>query len=101
MPEKLTNYSKKRDMLFPLEEVQKGYALRLYDKIIKDDLEIICRVRNAFAHSPRAINFDTPEVLSAIMSRFLSGPGRGPPARGGACQPARRTEISFLRQRFP
>src|SRR5215469_9842063 len=47
--------------------LQKGYALRLYDKIIKDDLEIICRVRNAFAHSPRAINFDTPEVLSAIM----------------------------------
>jgi hypothetical protein len=27
------------------------------------------------------------------LSRFLSGPGRGPPARG-ACQPARRTEIS-------
>ena len=49
------------------KKIQKGYALRLYDKIIKDDLEITCRVRNAFAHSPRAINFDTPEVLSAIM----------------------------------
>ena len=54
-------------MLFPLEEDTEGLRTAFYDKIIKDDLEIICRVRNAFAHSPRAINFDTPEALSAIM----------------------------------
>ena len=39
------------------KKIPKGYALRLYDKIIKDDLEIIRRVRNAFAQFTKSNQF--------------------------------------------
>jgi DNA-binding MltR family transcriptional regulator len=43
-------------------KVHLGYAMSLYDDKVRDDLEVIRRVRNSFSHVRRAINFNTPEI---------------------------------------
>jgi hypothetical protein len=42
-----------------------GYALGLYDKATRYDLETIRRIRNAFAHAKRPISFLNGEVSAA------------------------------------
>jgi hypothetical protein len=41
-----------------------GYALGLYEEDILSNLEIIRKIRNAFAHAAVAITFDTPEIAA-------------------------------------
>jgi hypothetical protein len=48
-------------------KIEKGYELLLYNKSVKDDLIIVCNLRNEFAHSRKAINFDTPQIRDEIM----------------------------------
>lgn len=41
-----------------------AYALRLIDKNVRDNLHILRRIRNAFAHSPVPLSFDHPLVAA-------------------------------------
>jgi len=41
-----------------------GHALGLYGPIVRSDLHIIRQIRNAFAHSPRSVTFEMPEIVS-------------------------------------
>lgn len=50
---------------------QLGFALGLYDKDVSHDLEIIRRVRNSFAHSPRPITFRTAEISEECQKLIL------------------------------
>jgi hypothetical protein len=43
-------------------KIMAGHALHLYDDAIRDNLNIVRAVRNAFAHSKRLIDFDHPLV---------------------------------------
>jgi DNA-binding MltR family transcriptional regulator len=44
-------------------KIHLGYAMGLFDEITRDDLEVVRRVRNAFAHVRRPINFRTIEIV--------------------------------------
>jgi DNA-binding MltR family transcriptional regulator len=44
-------------------KIHLGYAMGLYDEKIRDDLEVIRRVRNAFAHVRKPIDFSTIEIV--------------------------------------
>jgi hypothetical protein len=44
-------------------KIMVGYAVRLYGAELRDNLNIIRAIRNAFAHSRRLINFDHPLVV--------------------------------------
>jgi hypothetical protein len=44
-----------------------GYSLGVYGTITRDDLMRIKFIRNAFAHAPRAITFDTPNVSALCL----------------------------------
>jgi hypothetical protein len=44
-------------------KIHLGYVMGLYDAETKGDLEVIRRVRNAFAHAPRPISFRTAEII--------------------------------------
>jgi hypothetical protein len=43
-----------------------GYALDLYDKATRNDLETIRKIRNAFAHASRPISFLNEEVSGRL-----------------------------------
>jgi hypothetical protein len=43
-------------------KIKLGYALRIYGSETRTELDLIRDVRNAFAHSRRAISFSIPEV---------------------------------------
>jgi hypothetical protein len=45
-----------------------AYALDMFETDIKQDLDLVRKIRNAFAHAKRNINFDTQEI--ADMCRF-------------------------------
>jgi hypothetical protein len=45
-----------------------GYALGLYGPTARRDLVAIKQIRNAFAHAPRAITFETPQIVSACKN---------------------------------
>jgi DNA-binding MltR family transcriptional regulator len=45
-------------------KIHLGYAMSLYDDKVRDDLEVIRRVRNSFSHVRRAINFNIPEIVA-------------------------------------
>jgi DNA invertase Pin-like site-specific DNA recombinase len=44
-------------------KIHLGYAMSLYDDKTRDDLEVIRKVRNAFSHVRRSINFNTSEIV--------------------------------------
>ncbi|MCE5361458.1 MAG: hypothetical protein JJ714_10925 [Acidithiobacillus sp.] len=49
-----------------------GFALGLYGPITKGDLDIIRTIRNSFAHSMKALRFDSPEIEKQCNDlRFL------------------------------
>ncbi|MGM4967818.1 MltR family transcriptional regulator [Tardiphaga sp. 1201_B9_N1_1] len=50
-------------------KIKIGYALGLYGKIVRDDLDTIRTVRNAFAHSTVHLDFKTPAV-SVVCNRL-------------------------------
>jgi hypothetical protein len=58
-------------------KIHLGYALSLYDAGVRDNLEIIRRIRNAFAHTPQAIDFKTEEIRTEV--RKLKFKPRGMP----------------------
>jgi Domain of unknown function (DUF4145) len=41
-----------------------GYALGIYGPKARNDLRVIKGIRNAFAHAPRSITFETAEIVS-------------------------------------
>jgi hypothetical protein len=43
-----------------------GYALALYDAGVRENREILLRIRNVFAHTPQAIDFDTEEIATEV-----------------------------------
>ncbi len=44
-------------------KIDLSYALQLIDKKTSDDLTIIRKIRNQFAHSMSLVNFGSPEIL--------------------------------------
>jgi hypothetical protein len=49
-----------------------GHAIGIYGQVAKADLLTVKRIRNAFAHSPRSIDFATPEIVSECTKlRYL------------------------------
>jgi hypothetical protein len=46
------------------QKIQLGFALNLYGERVRDDLDRIRRVRNAFAHHLSVRNFDHAEVMA-------------------------------------
>jgi DNA-binding MltR family transcriptional regulator len=49
-----------------------GYALGLYGKKAKRDLNLVREIRNAFVHSHRHIDFETPEVVELCRTFYCS-----------------------------
>jgi hypothetical protein len=49
-----------------------GYALGIYDQGMRSDLDIVRKIRNAFAHSKRAIQFDHPAVVAELKKATRS-----------------------------
>ena len=45
-----------------------GHALGIYGEVTLDDLRRIKLIRNAFAHSPTAITFETPEIKKECLA---------------------------------
>lgn len=43
-----------------------AYAMGIIDSTMRKDLDIIRRIRNAFAHAKRPVTFQTPEIQAAI-----------------------------------
>jgi hypothetical protein len=39
-----------------------GHALGLYGRVTRDDIILISKIRNAFAHSPQSLSFDNPLI---------------------------------------
>lgn len=49
-----------------------GYCLGIYGEVTRNDLRRLKNIRNVFAHSPRTITFETPEVASLCLElRYL------------------------------
>ncbi len=44
-----------------------GYAMGLYGKITRDDIFLMAKIRNAFAHSPRSLGFDNPLIAESCQ----------------------------------
>lgn len=55
-------------------KIKLGFMLGLYNKVVRDDLDTVREIRNAFAHSTSHIDFKTTEALGdqslASMARF-------------------------------
>src|SRR6516165_6267823 len=43
-----------------------GYALGIYDERMRNDLNIVRSIRNAFAHSRKLIQFDDPLIVNEL-----------------------------------
>jgi hypothetical protein len=43
-----------------------GYALGIYDEGMRNDLNIVRNIRNAFAHSKRLLHFDNPLIVKEL-----------------------------------
>jgi DNA-binding MltR family transcriptional regulator len=52
--------------------INMGYALDIYGAKAKRDLNLLREIRNAFVHSVRQIEFDTPEVAQ-LCTTFYCG----------------------------
>jgi DNA-binding MltR family transcriptional regulator len=52
-------------------KIHLAFALGLLDKRCRDNLDIIRRIRNAFAHAPKAISFSTPLVAKECQKLVL------------------------------
>lgn len=46
---------------------QLGYSLGIYGSTTLDNLEAVRKIRNAFAHSPLRINFETEQVVEEVQ----------------------------------
>jgi len=57
------------------KKISMGYAFGLYDDVLKDALDTIRAIRNAFAHSKRLINFDH-ELILQELGRLVLPPNK-------------------------
>src|SRR3984893_9371398 len=56
-----------------------GFALGLFGEAARNDLIKIKNIRNAFAHAPRPLSFDTPEIASECEKlRYIDATTRNP-----------------------
>src|ERR1700730_9248824 len=56
-----------------------GFALGLFGTAARNDLVRIKNIRNAFAHAPRPLSFDTPEIASECEKlRYIDATTRNP-----------------------
>jgi hypothetical protein len=46
--------------------IETGFARGLYKGLVRNDLHVVRRIRNVFAHSIRPISFDTSEVIEEV-----------------------------------
>ena len=46
--------------------IETGFDRGLYKDLARNELHVIRRIRNAFAHAIRPITFDTPEVIGEV-----------------------------------
>jgi hypothetical protein len=54
-----------------------GFALGLFGEAARNDLTVIKNIRNAFAHAPRPINFETMEIAFACQKlRYIDAIAR-------------------------
>jgi hypothetical protein len=51
-----------------------GYALGIYDEVERENLDIIRRIRNAFAHTAQAIDFETDEISKEVENLKVPTP---------------------------
>jgi DNA-binding MltR family transcriptional regulator len=59
---------------------QLGYALGLYDETTLKNLEVIRRIRNAFAHAAVQIHFETDQIITEVrklQTEFTTGTEMG------------------------
>lgn len=49
-----------------------GHALGIYDKRMKDDLDIIRKIRNVFAHAKRMVKFENPAIRKELRKIVVS-----------------------------
>ncbi len=54
-------------------KIATGYALRMYDERMRDALDIVRHVRNAFAHSKKPLRFDHPLVIKELRKALKLG----------------------------
>jgi hypothetical protein len=53
-------------------KIEIGYAIGIYGELVRNDLDTVRAIRNAFAHSKVLIDFATPEVADEVRKlRFL------------------------------
>jgi DNA-binding MltR family transcriptional regulator len=53
-------------------KISMGYALGIYNDKIRDDLNVVRIIRNAFAHSKKLLEFDDPLIIPVLLgARFL------------------------------
>ena len=62
-------------------KIRMGFALKLYGERTFDDLELLRKLRNLFAHGKLAIDFNTPEVKSAIHQFHCHSRGERDPRK--------------------
>ncbi|MGO8867024.1 MAG: hypothetical protein ACLQME_11030 [Alphaproteobacteria bacterium] len=90
-------------------KIEKGHALGIYGQVTRNDLHTMKEIRNAFAHSPRAVTFETPNIrehclaLSYVdVSRAkVSMPSSDTDARGKFVTTARLLLIDLHAVGFP
>ena len=51
-------------------KIRIGYHMGIYGNVHKKNLDCILAVRNAFAHAPKPLTFDTPEVKAVCDLLF-------------------------------
>jgi hypothetical protein len=49
-----------------LSKIELGYALALYDETTRHNLNTVRGIRNEFAHTPQAIDFETAEIRTEV-----------------------------------
>jgi DNA-binding MltR family transcriptional regulator len=58
-------------------KIAMGYALGIYDKNMRGDLNIVRSIRNAFAHSKKLIQFDDLAVIGELRKATRSAIPKG------------------------
>ena len=60
-------------------KIHLGYALGLYSKSFTEELDAIRHIRNAFAHSPRRITFETEQIVNECAKFRIRDASEQPP----------------------
>lgn len=57
-------------------KIKMGYALGIYKKDIRDELDLIRHIRNTFAHAKFPINFESAEMEAAVSALIVGRTNR-------------------------